>query len=765
MKNKILFLFILLLLHFYQKGTTQNIVVNDQFTAQQLVENVLVNSSCASVRNFTVKGGNFGAGEQSYGYFTNTSPLFALQSGIVLSTGKAKSATGPNSGNISQTIAGWPIDADLEAALNLNNTFDATVLEFDFTPLTNNISFDYIFSSEQYLSNPNPNQCGFTDGFAFLIRPVTSTTYQNIALVPNTTIPVSVNTIRGAGTICPPSNPTYFDAFNGTNHPTTFNGQTKVLKAQSNVIAGQEYHIKLVIADQGNGLFDSAIFLSGGSFQSTVNLGIDRTIANNNPLCLGETITLNATQAGNNNTYKWFKNGQDINISTPILPITETSDTSVSNYSVEVTINGTCVAPGSINIQFAPLPNLVSQSLTQCDDNQDGSSVFNLTSLDNLIKNNDATLSVVSYYETLTGTTPIPNSSAYPSITKTIYAEASTSFGCKTRVPVNLVVNPISIIDFNYEKCDSDSTVDGFTQFDLNTEITNTIIPQPTIQTMAFYKNVDDAIKEINQLPNILTNSVKDLEIIYGRVKNGLDCIALYKIELKVNYIPLVNLADEVKILCKGESIPLAIDPIYSSYTWSTGETNTNEITISNTGNFTVDVTDANGCKGTKKYIVNPSAPATDIDAIIKNFSLNNSIQITYTDNGGNYEFSIDGFVFQDNSFFENVKPGVYTIAVRDKNGCQPTPTKTIYVLDYPKFFTPNNDGNNDVWKIKNIEFTNTIASISVFNRYGKLLKFITPNQGWDGNYLGKPQPADDYWFTLTFTNGDIVKSHFSLKR
>ncbi len=92
MKTKIIYFFLLLSISYYHDTYSQSITVNDQLTAQQLVENVLVNSSCASVRNFSIKGGNFGNGEQSYGYFTNTSPLFSLQDGIILSTGKAKTA-------------------------------------------------------------------------------------------------------------------------------------------------------------------------------------------------------------------------------------------------------------------------------------------------------------------------------------------------------------------------------------------------------------------------------------------------------------------------------------------------------------------------------------------------------------------------------------------------------------------------------------------------------------------------------------------------
>lgn len=198
---------------------SQNITVNESFTPQQLIENILVNSGCVSVSNFSASGGNFGTGELSYGYFNANGSSFPFQEGILLTTGKINSAIGPNA-NFSDDGNGltWNGDTDLNNALGLSNTFNATVLEFDFIPNANNISFEYIFSSEQYLLNPTSNQCNFTDGFAFLLKEATATTYQNLALIPGTTTPVRVNTVRGNGTICPPANETYFDAFNtGTN--------------------------------------------------------------------------------------------------------------------------------------------------------------------------------------------------------------------------------------------------------------------------------------------------------------------------------------------------------------------------------------------------------------------------------------------------------------------------------------------------------------------------------------------------------------------
>ncbi|WP_395060608.1 choice-of-anchor L domain-containing protein [Flavobacterium sp.] len=739
----------------------QYIQVDDTYTATQLVRNFFSGGGCATVDNISVSGGNFGTSEQSFGFFDKSTSRFPFANGIVLSTGKSTSAIGPNSSILSDGNGDWVGDSDLESALGVSNTINATVLEFDFTPITNKISFDYIFSSEQYLSNPSASQCGYTDGFAFLLKPLGSSTYKNLAIVPGTSIPVTVNNVRGSGTRCSTANEAYFDAFNGTDHPTNFNGQTVIMKAEADVISGTTYHIKLVIADQGNNLYDSAIFLGGGSFESATDLGINHLVSTNNAYCSGENITLNATQTGTN-TYKWFKDGIDTGITSPTFPITDNTNTAVVEYSVEVTINGACISKGKVKIQFATLPVLINQTLVQCDDNNDGSTIFNLNKLDNLIKNpNDTTLSVVMYYETIGGAA-IPNPSRYSSIPKTIFAEVANSFGCKSIAQVTLQIDNTVNLPYLREKCDEVGVKDGKTTFDLNAEITPNIAPGLLVE---YYATINNAIIQNSPLPNNYPNVIPNEETIFARIVNGPDCNGIVEVTLKVNFLKPANFEDKTIGLCQGSSVFLNVDPVFSSYTWNNGDADF-ETEVFTAGNYSVEVTDANGCKATKKFIVNLSAPATNIDALINDLTgNNNNITITYTDNGGDYEFSIDGKIYQDSPQFYNVLAGEYTISVRDKNGCLPTPFKTIYVLDYPKFFTPNGDGINDTWVIKNIK-TKPNSTINIFDRFGKLLKQIDSNSpGWNGTYNGINLPSGDYWFVLTLFNNKTVKSHFTLKR
>lgn len=287
----------------------QNITVDSQnYTPQQLVENILIDSDCINNINVTnVVGGDFGGIDQSYGYFDATGTTFPFQSGIILSTGRLNNVPGPNASLSDDNATDWVGDADLEYVLSESGTINATILEFEFTSVASQVSFNYIFASEEYQEN-NANTCQFSDLFGFLIRRSGSQDqYSNIAIVPNTNTPVKVTTVTpGVPGSCPPENETYFGSFNDSTAPINFNGQTDVLTATANVIPYETYQVKLVIADEFNYRYDSAVFLEAGSFELSSDIGPNRLIATANALCEGESAILNAYQEGPN-AYNWYK--------------------------------------------------------------------------------------------------------------------------------------------------------------------------------------------------------------------------------------------------------------------------------------------------------------------------------------------------------------------------------------------------------------------------------------------------------------------------
>lgn len=767
MHTKFPYIFSFIVLFFSSVASAQYIQVNDNYTAQQLVD-VLIGNSCAQASNVVVNGWSGSSGSNSFGYFTAGSSGFPFQNGIILSTGFATSATGPNTSLLSEGSQAWTGDPDLEAALNVNNTINATVLEFDFVPYTNHISFKYIFSSEQYLTSiTSQNQCNYTDGFAFLLKEAgSSAPYQNLAVVPGTNIPVKVNTVRGQG-VCPSANEEYFGGFNGTNHPTNFNGQTVIMTAEAEVTPGVTYHIKLVVADQGNNLYDSAIFLGGGSFNSTTPLGNDRLIAAGNPLCQEETLQLNAATA-NASAYQWLKDGAVI----PGATAAAYTVTEPGEYSVEVTLTSNCISEGTITIEYAALPPSGNETLLQCDDDNDGFTTFNLNLADDLVTGNQQG-HYVTYHLTQadadTAVNAIANTVQFQNtaVNQQVYARVFNDYGCYSVSTVTLstaangLTNPTPL-----ETCDTDGTDDGFFVFDLTSKDDEILQGLPAGLQLQYFTTILNAFTATNAIanPSAFTNTTANTQTVYARIYNGSECYGIAELQLIV-YSFGEGLQDEEVIICKNEVAVLSIGSGFITYTWNTEPPQyTTAIMVSNPGTYTVTVTNEEGCQATKTFTVIPSGPAEYADIQINDFTdYQNSITI-YPQGPGNYEYSLDGVTYWDSPVFTNLSTGEYTVYIRDKNGCG-IYTDVVYILDYPKFFTPNGDGINDIWRVPYLE-QNPNAAVNIFDRYGKIVAaFKGSSNSWNGTLDGRPLPATDYWFEIRLQNGRIIRGHFSLIR
>ncbi|RTY95749.1 T9SS type B sorting domain-containing protein [Flavobacterium sp. GT3R68] len=319
----------LLLLLFSIVSFSQGIVVDTTaLSIPQLVENQLMPNSCSDESNFVFSS------HRSIGQFTNTNPSFPFANGVIIRNGIAKYTEGPyNATNESSQInnAG---DADLQAVSNSNGQtapiIDAAFLQFDFTPLSSNFSFEFLFASNEY----GEYQCGFSDVFIFLLTDLTSGTTTNLAVIPGTTTPVSVLNIRDAAynSSCISANPNLFSRYNVTNpagSAINMRGQTVLLSATSPVIPNRTYRIKLAIGDYNDTNYDSAVFIKGGSFNTTTNLGPDQA------MCQGESFILNSG-LGPQYTYEWTLNNTVlINETNATLTVTQPG-----TYGVKATTAG-----------------------------------------------------------------------------------------------------------------------------------------------------------------------------------------------------------------------------------------------------------------------------------------------------------------------------------------------------------------------------------------------------------------------------------------
>ena len=161
--------------------------------------------------------------------------------------------------------------------------------------------------------------------------------------------------------------------------------------------------------------------------------------------------------------------------------------------------------------------------------------------------------------------------------------------------------------------------------------------------------------------------------------------------------------------------------------------------------------------------------PSLNFSLTESNIKINGQdIIVNISDTSIDYEYAVDNNNFQNSNTFLNLIKGTHNLYVRDNNSCV---EKTISFeittnVNYsiPLYFTPNSDGKHDYWKVQG--FLNSIRNITIFNRYGKLLKSLSPNsEGWDGSFNGKSLNSDDYWYVITLNSGETLKGHFALKR
>ncbi len=240
-------------------------------------------------------------------------------------------------------------------------------------------------------------------------------------------------------------------------------------------------------------------------------------------------------------------------------------------------------------------------------------------------------------------------------------------------------------------------------------------------------------------------------------VKTGYSCSPSSRTPVKFQIDPAPMARDEEKTLCPNAEITLDTGIPNMKYIWSTGQTS-QQITINNSGQYSVKITNSSGCSAIKNFTV-VLADDAEISRII---SEGEKVIITPVYQGA-FEYSLDGINFQASNIFNPIPGGIYTAYMRDKGGCK-TVSKVFPHIVVPKFITPNNDGYNDVFTLKGSGYYE-FSEVIIFDRYGKILKRGSGNTfSWDGKLNGKALPSDDYWYSINI-NGNITKGHFTLKR
>ena len=464
---------------------------------------------------------------------------------------------------------------------------------------------------------------------------------------------------------------------------------------------------------------------------------------------------------------------------------------------VRVTTTDNCFAVVELDILVNPLPD-VSADVTdyfECENNTDFLFDFDLeTKPPEVLTGQDATQFTVTYHETQLDADNLANPLVSPytntSSPQVIFVAITNNItGCSvSTITFNIEINEGAIaLDDLYEECDVVNTNDGFTQFDLGSR--SPIImngADPLAFSISYHFSFDDALNDINPLP-LLYENLTNPQIIYARVSNVIrpaECFTISEVTLQANLLPIFDLEDEY-ILCltSNNEVVVATPPILDTelsdadyaFEWRMDgvvlATETGSSLIPTEGGiYDVTVTDISTSTVTmcqnfdSTEVIESGLPDNfTVEVTSQAFSENNMI-IAAASGNSTYEYSLDNGAWQLDTDFENVTGGQHTVYARDVLGCGII-SKRVTVIDYPKFFTRNGDGNNDTWNVKGIA-TQPAAIIYIYDRYGKLLKQLSPTSlGWDGSYNGSPMPSDDYWFNVTFQDGRTFSKNFTLKR
>jgi large repetitive protein len=383
------------------------------------------------------------------------------------------------------------------------------------------------------------------------------------------------------------------------------------------------------------------------------------------------------------------------------------------------------------------------------------------------LKEIEVTGSNINWYATNGSTSVLPITS--PLVDGVTYYATQTINGCEstTRLPITVsLINTLNATDYNAEICDALN--DGKEIVNLFSYQGN-LIANPDNCTFGYYYSIagatnQDALDQITGTNYPLTTSV---QTIYVRITSSNSCYQIVALQFTLFTKPMIPIND-IEPICENANITISAGAGFDSYDWSTGE-KTPSITIDKPGDYQVIVTQNHAgviCTSIKKFTVVISNAATIAQIVISDWTTNdNSILVLLTSTSmGDYEYSLDDVTYQDSNIFTGLQSGQYTIYVKDKNGCGDA-LENVYLLMYPKFFTPNGDGANDLWTIQGSDKEPNLK-IDIFDRFGKLLKTLhSDSQGWNGSFNGKALPATDYWFTVIRTDGKEYKGHFALKR
>ena len=550
-------------------------------------------------------------------------------------------------------------------------------------------------------------------------------------------------------------------------------------------IDGKMYHslggAKLSVALLPNRLGDNCNFLfrsvSLGVNTSSIGLPIGnqeyyKNIIEYEDLCNGDVTSffLNSPLAIDSVFWNFGDpNSGVLNESTSLQPTHQFSEVGAFAVTVQVTYGSGETEIFSVIVKNVIAPLLTPATLFQCDvdGEPDGSTPFNLLDALDVIfiqDVNDTSGINLRFFESeidaQLSQNQIENPSNYTNLFdgQVLYASVSQSLDCVRITEITLSVDagdPLE--DLEITVCAS--SLGENSAVVLISSITEAIAEAHPDVLIRLYESIEFAGLQSNELEGSALFEIATPNILYYRLGEPDECIGIGSVTLVIEE-PL-RLENQELIICFTESETTVEGPSgFETYEWNTGEI-TQNIQITEAGQYMVTVTLFVGCNGTVSYNV-IEGPELMAEVVVNDFSQNNTITIEASISEGEIFYSVDGGnTFSTSNTFSNLTPGIYTVVITDEAGCNEI-VKQVIVRGAPRYFTPNSDGINDRWHVDDVTDYPGMT-INIFDRFGKQITTLSDRtEGWDGTYNGVSQGTNTYWYAINF-EGKTFYGHFTL--
>lgn len=767
------------------------LVTSTAMSPQALVQNVLLGTG-VQVSNI-----NFSGDLQAIGSFNYSGTNLGLNSGIVITTGTVfTGGDGPqgpnNSGGSGINNSGGNYNV-LDNLVSPNSTYNAAVLQFDFTAVGDVVSFNYVFGSEEYLEYVN---AGFNDVFGLFISGPGIAGLQNIAKLPNQTV-VSIDNVNDVA-----NSAFYVDNGDGSEAPfdtnpifVQYDGYTKVLTASSPVQCGQTYHLIIAIADVGDGILDSGIFLEAQSLTSVDPTDITFDISDD---YFGDSTTL--AEGCTSSDFVFTRTNTTTALNVPII----VSGTAQSGVDYTATIPSSlnlAVGQSTTSFSFDAILDAIAEGVETIDITfqvpdacdgivnetytikiQDVQPISVTLANDTIYCNDGPTVTLTPV--TTGGIAPITYSwdtgatSSSITVTPTVttsYTVTVTDFCLNSTATATAEVFIPALVPISIQPIADITQNCPF----IPVTVTPVVSGGGSQLTYTWLSNNQQigSNSSIVISPASTNSYVLVVNDVCGSVASDTFTYAIQTILL----IPSINTP---AIVCPGDSVLLTASATLGfgnySYQWNHSEETSPSVWVNPLVTTTYTVTVSDECQ-TYSVPISTTAPVYQPSASftydITDLDINADVQfINTTPNSVSWYWDLgNGTTSTDEdptTFYSDI--GEYTIMLVavDNIGCIDTTYRTIMVgsvLYIPNTFTP--DGNRHNNEFFASSFNIQILSFEIYNRWGELIYFSENDNRflWDGTYKGKPCPDGTYTYRIKYKkpNSDelITTGHVNLLR